>query len=250
MSSKIRVVAVSYLNTKPMTFSFEQGAMNDLMELEFKYPSLLADELISGRADMGLVPVAMIPSIPNAKVVSDYCIATEGEVASVCIFSNVPLQQADRLILDYQSRSSVALTKILLQHHWKLSPTLVPAAPGYENNIGENEAALIIGDRALELRDRFTYVYDLGLAWKEMTGLPFVFAVWVANKEIPDSFLFQFNQQIEHSLNNLDAIISAHPFPYYDLHTYYEQNISYRLNEEKRKTIELFLQYATANAFS
>ena len=93
MSSKIRVVAVSYLNTKPMTFSFEQGAMNDLMELEFKYPSLLADELISGRADMGLVPVAMIPSIPNAKVVSDYCIATEGEVASVCIFSNVPLQQ-------------------------------------------------------------------------------------------------------------------------------------------------------------
>lgn len=221
--------------------------MSDVMELEFKYPSLLADELISGRADIGLVPVAMIPSIPNAKVISNYCIATEGEVASVCIFSNVPLKQADRLILDYQSRSSVALTKILLQQHWKLSPTLVPAAPGYENNIGENEAALIIGDRALEVRDRFAYVYDLGLAWKEMTGLPFVFAAWVANTEIPESFLMQFNQQIEYSLNNLDAIISEYPFPHYNLHTYYEQNISYRLNEEKSSALELFLDYMTSS---
>ncbi len=242
MHSKIRVVAVSYLNTKPMTYAFEQGAMTDRMQLEFKYPSLLADELISGRANIGLVPVAMIPSIPNARVLSDYCIATEGEVASVCIFSEVPMNEIEEIVLDYQSRSSVALTKILLQHHWKHHPQLSAAQPGYEDEVGGNKAALIIGDRALMYRSRYKYIYDLGLTWKEMTGLPFVFAAWVANIDLDEYFITAFNQSIKDSLIDLEAIIKLHPFPQYDLNTYYKKNISYVLNEDKRRAIALFLK--------
>ena len=245
-SPKIRAVAVSYLNTKPMTFAFEHGAMREALSLEFKYPSLLADELISGRADMGLVPVATIPSIAGARIISDYCIGADGEVASVCIFSHVPLEEAVSLILDYQSRTSVALTKILLSKYWKLSPNLIAAEPGYEYNIQGNTAALIIGDRALEMRNSFEYVYDLGLAWKAMTGLPFVFAAWVANKELPGSFLQSFNSEIGNSIQQLDSIIAAHPFPHYDLHTYYQKNIQYKLDESKRKSMELFWELINA----
>lgn len=239
--SKIKVAVVSYLNTRPLVRGFESGAMDSFMTLSDAYPSRLASMLIEDEVDMALIPVAMFPSVPHAEIVSDFCIATDGEVASVCIFSDCPIQEIEELVLDYQSRSSVALTRILLEQFWKISPVLVDAKPGFEDEVAGKRAALIIGDRALEKRNQYPFIYDLGEAWKAMTGLPFVFAVWVANKKIPADFLTQFNHAIANGFTELEEVIQSVDYPHYDIRTYYTQNIQYKLTHEMRKGMDLFL---------
>lgn len=243
MNNKIRVGAVSYLNTKPLTYAFEHGAMKDQLDLHFDYPSKLASQLLNNEIDIGLIPVAVIPMLKEYHIVSDYCIGTEGEVASVCLFSEVPIHEIDTILLDYQSRTSVALLKILLKHHWKISPVLKESEVGYESSISDKTAGLVIGDRALSQRTHSTYIYDLGLEWKAMTGLPFVFAVWVANKTLPQNFLQSFNIQTGKGLNHLEAIVKEIKFPDYDLMKYYSENIHYAFDSSKKNALELLLGY-------
>ena len=151
--------------------------MQDEIELIIDYPANIASHLLHNRIDIGLVPVAIIPSLKEHHIISDYCIGCDGEVASVCLFSDVPLLEIETILLDYQSRTSVALLKILLQEHWKISPKLIAGTTHYEQDISGTTAGLVIGDRAFTQRLQSGYMYDLGSAWKEMTGLPFVFAV-------------------------------------------------------------------------
>ena len=239
--NKIKVAVVSYLNTRPLVKGFETGVMDQMMELSEAYPSSLASMLIRDEVDLALIPVAMIPEVPNAEIVSDFCIATDGEVASVCLFSDCPINEIEEILLDYQSRSSVALTRILLKEHWKISPLLTYAKPGFEENVAGKKGALIIGDRALEKRSSYRYVYDLGTAWKEMTGLPFVFAVWVANKKLPSDFISLFNHTMLSGFSELESVIQKFENPHYNIRTYYTQNIQYRLTDDMRKAMDLFL---------
>ena len=242
MERKIRVGAVSYLNTKPLIYGFGQGMMKADIELINDYPSNIAAKLLSDEIDIGLVPVAIIPAMAEHHIVSDYCIGCEGEVASVCLFSDVPLEEIQTILLDYQSRTSVALLRILLKDHWKISPELVAATEDYEQKIFGRTAGLVIGDRAFKQRIRSQYIYDLGSAWKEMTGLPFVFAAWVSNKPMDKKFKDNFNKANALGLDNLDAIISASDCDMYDLNTYYTKNISYLLDAEKKKGLKEFLK--------
>lgn len=217
--------------------------MKGEVELLLDYPARIAKMLQEDEVDIGLVPVAAIPRLKEHHIISDYCIGTSGEVASVCLFSNVPMAEIKSVLLDYQSRTSVALFRLLLKEYWKISPTLIEGTPGYEHDIGGTTAGLVIGDRALQQRKRSPYIYDLGSAWKDMTGLPFVFAAWVANKALPPSFIDSFNAATGKGFAHLEAIVSAHPFPAYDLHAYYTANIDYRLDAEKRKALKLFLEF-------
>jgi len=121
---KIKVGAVSYLNTKPLIYGFQQGMMNNEIELIEDYPSSIAGMLLDNVIDVGLVPVAIIPRLKEHHIIGDYCIGTSGEVASVCLFSDVPIEQAEEVLLDYQSRTSVRLAKILLKEYWKVNPLL------------------------------------------------------------------------------------------------------------------------------
>ena len=152
------------------------------------------------------------------------------------------MDEIKKIYLDYQSRTSVALAKILLKSYWKISPELVEATPGYINDISGTTAGIVIGDRALEQRKKSTYIYDLAEGWIEMTGLPFVFAAWVANKKLPEDFIKLFNEANKKGIENLPAVIAQNSFPQYDLYSYYMQNISYNLDEEKKKGLELFLE--------
>ncbi len=242
---KIRVGAVSYLNTKPLIYGFGQGLMQTEVDLIIDYPANIAAKLIDDEIDIGLVPVATIPSLKEHYIISDYCIACDGEVASVCLLSDVPLQQIGTILLDYQSRTSAALLKILVKEHWKISPVIKDAEPGFENNITGTTAALVIGDRALSLRSQTKYVYDLGAAWKEMTGLPFVFAAWVSNKKLPESFIKDFNSANQFGLENLDKVIQQNPYAAFDLHDYYTQFIKFRLNSKILEAKALFLAKIT-----
>ena len=239
LNDKIKVGAVSYLNTKPMVHFFEQGLLS--ATIDFDYPANVAQRLLDKSIDVGLVPVAVIPQLESPQIVSEFCIATDGEVASVCLFSEVPFDQVETILLDYQSKSSVGLLKILLRHHWKINPELTAANAGYENQIVSTTAGLVIGDRALLKRKSAKYVYDLGSAWKEMTGLPFVFAVWLANKELSQTFLREFNNAIEMGLNHIPEIAASLDFEAYDLLHYYNHNINYRLDHKKRTAIDKYL---------
>ena len=233
---------MSYLNSKPLIHGFEQGRMKDEIDLIIDYPANIAAMLVDDRIDVGLVPVAVIPSLPEHYIISDYCIGCDGEVASVCLFSEVPMEQVETVLLDYQSRTSVALLKVLLKEHWKISPQLVAAGIDYEKDISGATAGLVIGDRALQQRSRSAYIYDLGLAWKEMTGLPFVFAAWISNKKIDPAFIGRFNEANAAGFDNLPLVIDENKTPVYDLLKYYTENIRYRYSGDQQKALQRFMQ--------
>lgn len=214
--------------------------MSDEVELLIDYPSNIASFLVKDQIDVGLVPVAIISSLKELHVISDYCIGCDGEVASVCLFSEVPLQEIETILLDYQSRTSVALLKILLKEHWQIAPKFIDGTINYENKIAGKTAGLVIGDRALHQRLRSNYIYDLGQGWKEMTGLPFVFAAWVSNKKLPVEFEASFNKSIAWGLHNFD-IKTQVPFFGFDLEKYYDQYISFNLDDRKKEAMDLFL---------
>lgn len=232
---------MSYLNTKPLTFGFEKGGMADEVELIFDYPAKVAAMLIKDEADIGLIPVAAIPALKEHHIISDYCIGASNPVASVCLFSDVPLHEIKEILLDYQSRTSAALLKILLKEYWNIDPKITDTAAGFQQLIKGATAGLVIGDRALHQRNISVFKFDLAEAWQNMTGLPFVFAAWVANKKLPADFVNSFNQTTGEGLLHLDEIVSANNYPAYDLHTYYRENIDYRLDERKYEAMKLFL---------
>lgn len=212
----------------------------DRIELIGNYPSNIAASLTSGTIDIGLVPVAVLPSLSEKFIVSDYCISCFGKVASVCIFSEVPMEEIEEIYLDYQSRTSVELAKILLREYWKTAPVLTPAPRDFIDKIGGSRAAVVIGDRALRLQNSATYIYDLGEAWKDHTGLPFVFAVWVGRNNFGSEFIREFNAANSAGFDHLDEIIAAEEYPYYPLDHYYRENVQYKLDPAKVEAMKLF----------
>ncbi len=247
---KVRVGAVSYLNAKPLINGLENGLMQEELDLIIDHPAAIAQLLIDDKIDMGLVPVAVIPMLKEHHIVTDFCIGCNGEVVSVCLFSDVPIQEVHTILLDYQSKTSVALLKLLLNEHWKISPVLVNAVEGYEKNIKDGTAGLVIGDRAFEQRLHATYMYDLGLIWKEMTGMPFVFAAWVSNKKLDNDFLHAFNLANKKSLEDITAVLDKNPSTVFDLGKYFREHIAYDLDAEKKMALEYFLDKITADLFA
>ena len=214
-----------------------------MIELVEDYPAKIAGMLVDGTIDVGLAPVAVIPKLNEWHIVSDYCIGSSGEVASVCLFSEVPIDKIERVLLDYQSRTSVNLCKVLLKHYWKINPVIEEANENYISEIKGTTAGVVIGDRALNQRRVSPYIYDLAGSWKAMTGLPFVFATWISNKELPQTFIDLFNRANGLGLTHLDEVIAENPYPVYDLKTYYTTNISYVLNDQKQKGMNKFMEY-------
>jgi chorismate dehydratase len=245
---KIKITAVSYLNTKPLLYGLVQHeAMDKAIDLELNIPSVCAEKLISGEAQMGLIPVGAIPELqevfPQMEIVSDFCIGCDGAVKTVCIFSDCPIEEVEELFLDHHSRTSVLLVQILLEEYWKTSPRLLPATEGFMEQIGGKRAAVVIGDRTIGLERKHTFVYDLGAAWQNHTGLPFVFAAWVSTVPLPKSFLRNFNDALSNGIANIPKLVYLlpSPDPSFDLKEYFSKYISYQLNAKKKEAMQLFL---------
>ncbi len=245
---KIKVGVVNYLNTKPMMYGLDRMPVRESMELVPDYPAMVAEKLRSGQIDIGLVPVAILPSLPEHHIIGEYCIGTEGEIATVALFSEVPMEEIEVVYLDYQSRSSVALLKYLMRESWGIHPKIIQATgEEYRDQIKGATAGLVIGDRAFEQRKISTFIYDLGSEWKAITGLPFVFAAWVSNKPVDPGFTSEFNEALALGLSHIDDIVAGIPFPLFDLKKYYKLHLSYPLDERKRKGMELFLKIVREN---
>ena len=245
----LKISAVSYLNTVPFIHGLKQSVLIHSIGLQLDYPSICADKLINGIVDLALVPVAVIPKLLQAHIISDYCIGANGAVDTVCLYSDVPITEIESIALDYQSRTSVALLKILLKEYWQLNPELREVSVGFEDNIKGNHAALVIGDRAFALNTKHAYIYDLPAIWKEMTGLPFVFAAWVANKKLPQNFISNFNTALEKGLSDIDRALALEGDNYPNCRNpedYLNNKISYNLDAEKKKGMELFMKKVSA----
>jgi chorismate dehydratase len=226
-----------------MIYGLDHGDICHQIELITDYPAKIASMLISGTIDIGLVPVAVIDKVPHARVVTDVCIGCDGPVDSVAIFSEVPIGQIETVIMDYQSRTSVALAQLLMRDYWKKKVEWVAATgDDFRNHINGKVAAVVIGDRALEQKKNTAYMYDLGEAWKKHTGLPFVFACWVANKPIDPAFVGAFHAANLVGFAHLPEIIATESVPYADLMEYYTRYIQYDLDEAKRNGMSLFLE--------
>jgi chorismate dehydratase len=241
--NKINIGAVSYLNTKPLIYGIKNSALIKDINLIEDYPAKIADLLINDKIDIGLVPVAVIPQINNASIISNYCIGAINQVASVCLFSDVKIENIEKVILDYQSRTSVELCKILFKHHWKINVEFIDGGMNFRNQINGTTAGIVIGDRAFEQRNINNYVYDLAEAWINFTSLPFVFAAWVSNKKMNQTFIDEFNTANAAGVENIWHVVAELKNKLYNLEHYYTKNISYILDDEKRKGLNLFLQY-------
>ncbi len=238
---KIRVGIVNYLNTKPLLYGLQKPPIAEKIELTGDYPAKIAQMLLDDEIDVGLVPVVVLKKMPECHIVGDYCIGTEGETASVALFSEVPVHEIKKVYLDYQSRTSVELLKYLMREYWGIHPEIVQAEnENYRAEITGTTAGLVIGDRAFEQRKISTFIYDLGSEWKKITGLPFVFAVWASRRQLPDEFIRQFDAANAMGLEHIDGIVNEASFELYDLKKYYTLHLSYPLDEPKRKAMELF----------
>ena len=240
----LKISAVSYLNAIPFIHALKQSELISTIDLQLDYPSICADKLINGTVDLALVPVAVIPKLKHPYIISDYCIGSNGSVDTVCLYSDVPINEIESIGLDYQSLTSVSLLKILLKEYWQLSPELKKVDVGFEDNIKGKHAALVIGDRAFTLNAKHKFIYDLSAIWKEMTDLPFVFAAWVSNTKLPQDFINIFNIALQKGLSNIDNALALEGDSYPNCENpedYLNNKISYILDSEKQKGMELFL---------
>ncbi|HNP47994.1 MAG TPA: menaquinone biosynthesis protein [Bacteroidia bacterium] len=246
MVPKIKLSVVSYLNSKPFIYGLENSDFVDEFSLELDIPAVCAEKLIRGTVDIGLVPVAILPELNEYHLLTDYCIGANGNVESVVLVSQVPLEEIKKVMLDYQSRTSVQLARVLAENFWHIEPEWIQATEGYEDHLEGDIAGVIIGDRALLRRDQFKYVYDLSGEWKKFTGLPFVFACWVSNKIIPEQFIFRLNASAKKGIQNIQEVLDhfgSGEIPTIEASNYLQHVIDFHFNDEKRKALELFLSY-------
>jgi chorismate dehydratase len=241
---KIRISAVSYTNTKPFLYGIQNTPLIDKIDLSLDIPSDCAQKLIDNNVDIGLIPVAAIPNLSEWNIVSDYCIGANGAVNSVFIFSHCPIDDVQTIQLDPQSRTSNNLARVLMKNFWKVQPDLVSNAPNYAMSADPNTAFVQIGDRTFGKKSRFEFAYDLSEQWKKFTGLPFVFAAWIANKSIPQDFVNEFNKSLKFGLDHRGELLKLLPQrPDFDLKDYLLHKLDFNFTEDKKKALYLFLDY-------
>ena len=241
----VKVSIVNYTNTLPFRWALKQWPMHYPAQISEDIPSECARKLLSGEVDLALVPVAIINQLQSYEVVTDWCIGTEGKVDSVKLYAEVPVQDIKTVVLDYQSRSSVALTKVLFKEHWQHNVEFVPGYPGFEMEVKGTRAAVIIGDRTFAINGTHAYEYDLAEQWKQLTGLPFVFAAWVSTQQLPAAFVQEFNEVQARGMANIQQAINDSPpvndYTQTQVLDYLTQRINYTLDAPKRKAMQLFL---------
>lgn len=236
--NKIKISAVAYTNTKAFIYGLEHSDIINKIDLSLDIPSTCAAKVISGEVDLGLMPVAAIPLVPNANIVADYCIGSDGAVNSVFIFSDVPVQEIKTLRLDAHSRTSNNLAKVLLNFYWR-QEVQFKTDPN-----AKTDAIVLIGDRTFGKKDDYAFAYDLGQEWKNFTGLPFMYAAWVANKEIPQHFKDEFNTALKFGLAKRDEVLKELPqTPGFDLEDYLYHKLQFEVTADRKKALEMFLNY-------
>lgn len=246
--SPVRLGAVSYLNTKPLVHGLETRP--DLFSLRFDVPAVCAALLHEGRVDLGLIP-AIEYTRGDYAIVPDVAIGSDGPIASVALFSRVPVSQITSLALDVSSRTSVALTRILCAKRWEIAPRFTPAEPDLDAMLAEADAALVIGDLALAIDPVAAQAtkIDLGEEWQALTGLPFVYAMWAGR---PDALsaahvgeLQAARERGTRAIDEIAAAVAGHDCAWAEqVRVYLRDNLRYGLGEAERAGLARFHELA------
>jgi chorismate dehydratase len=245
---KIRISAVRYANTYPFIYGLTESGIDKKAIIETDHPSDCATKLISGRVDLGLIPVAAIPYLKESHITGNYCIGADGKVRTVQIMSNSSFDDVNKVFLDYRSGTSVNLVKVIAQRFWQKDLKWATTSEKFDfKSIGENEAVVLIGDQCFEFENQYLNKIDLAEEWKKHTGLPFVFACWVANKPLPSEFITDFNNALSLGVNNIEKVAErfseSGSITGEELRRYLTDNIDFFLDSRKREAMNLFLEY-------
>ena len=248
LAAQMQIGAVSYLNSRPLIEGLE--GLLPSANLVLDYPSRLADALSNGQLDVALIPSIEYFRRPGYEVISDACVAARGEVLSVKLYCRVHPGQIRTLALDEGSRTSAALTKVILAERYGVIPKTEPLRMESATTDSSADAVLLIGDRAMHSpEESFVEVMDLGQFWYDWTGLPFVFAMWVARREVNTEGV---DEALSHArdlgIANV-ADIAREEAPRLGIsetlaHTYLTRNLHYHLTSAERSGLKLFSELA------
>jgi len=242
----LKISAVSYLNTLPFVYGIKQSGLLANSALELDVPSVCAEKLKNGSVDIALVPVGALPDFREYNIISPFCLGAVKEVKTVLLLSQVPLPEISFVHLDFDSRTSVELVKILAKHYWNISPVWKKLKPGEAAIMRKHETLVAIGDKTFEISHHFRYVYDLAGEWIKFTGLPFVFALWISRTRLPEEITRQFTGALSYGVAHIPECLEYFHEKLPDCDDclgYLENNISYSFDKDKQKGLELFLSH-------
>lgn len=239
------IAAVSYLNTIPFVFGINRASSPMHGKLLLDVPAKCSENFITGKASIALIPAADLRLLTSYKLITDYCIGATSAVRTVVLVSNVALDKIETIYLDSHSHTSVQLVKILAKEKWNITPSYEELT-NY-NSIDYNsksKAYLLIGDKVFNHENRFSHTFDLAQEWIDHTSLPFVFAVWVAHKDVVESEICTLNQELKYGIEHIEQAVkeSIYNSDYERSIDYLTKNISFELTESKRIGLRTFLQ--------
>jgi chorismate dehydratase len=252
----LRISAISYLNTAPLMWDFEHGSAGREFDVSYTLPSACARALEAGTADIGIIPAAAYSQVPGLMALPGVAIASRRPVRSILLVSRVPVEQIHTVALDTSSMTSVALTKILFEKWLHGGRTFTSMAPNVEEMLAHHDAALVIGDPALQIDRSRYFTLDLAEEWIRHTGKPFVFAFWAVRQDAlreasPSQDLAAvFQQSRDHGLEpaSLDQIAREWAprlgLNQSDVRSYLRENIYYYLDPLCLEGLQLFYRYA------
>jgi chorismate dehydratase len=277
--AKLRISVVEFLNTAPLVWGFTDGPLQGRYDLSFTVPSLCAEALRSGQVDVAIIPAIEYQRMEGMVVLPEMAVAAKGEVRSILVLAKKPIEQARRIALDTNSRSSVVLTRLLCRGLWRIAPEFIDAAPDPAAMLAEADAALVIGDPALRIRLKVDallakapdakgccssdlasdmndvpvpgvdtlFVYDVAEQWRQMTGKPCVLAIWVGRRELitPD-VVADFLASKEYGLARIGEIAEAASLKLdlspRDLESYLRDAINFSLDAANLEGLELYFR--------
>jgi len=236
--SKLRLAAVKYLNTLPMLQGLQNSSAGSQFELHLEHPAECARKLIEGEVDIALCPVGALINLPAYHIVSKYGIGCKGPVRTVSIYSDSPLEELRAVKLYGESRSSNILARVLDQNYWKLGLQFIdPDSDVPELPTGH----LVIGDACFEQETQYQHITDLGDAWFNFTGLPFLFACWVSIKPVDDKIRHILDSSFASGIADLGRLDLPESQVHVNLYHYLRDNIRYEIDEETLEGMTKFI---------
>ncbi len=244
----MKICAVSYLNTKPFLYGLEHQIKD--LEIILQIPSLCVEHFKNQNSDVALIPAGALLDFQEILLIDDFCIGANGKVDSVFLFSEQPIHNLKTIYLDNHSRTSNGLVKILANYYWKQALYFqnIPQNSDSFDFIKPSTGAVVIGDRAIKLKNHYAFIYDLAYEWKEWTGLPFVFAVWAIHPQNNYLNLIPvIKNAFAYGLSHIEEVATiwsnAFGVNKNEVLDYYQKNISYELDKTKKQALKLYLQY-------
>jgi chorismate dehydratase len=251
MQPSLRVGIVDYLNSRPLAWDLSSGRAHDGLEAVYLSPAEIADRLAGGDLEVGLLPTIELQNIPELAVIRGPCVAAQRAVRSVLLVAEVAPSEIRRVAVDMNSRTSVALVKILLAERYGVWPEYFARPPDLHQMLSEADAALVIGDAALAIPPDRKGVYDLAVEWRQLTGLPFVFAVWAVRPEAAGSGVAALlRRSLEHGLANLETIAAQGAeelgLALEEVRSYLTESLSFDLGPQERLGLKEFYRRVEA----